>query len=77
LVAELVEPEPFEPLLFEPELFEPLLFEPEPWESAPPLDDVPEVPPEMVAVGAPPVAPRCEASKPKSSTNAERVLRAQ
>jgi hypothetical protein len=66
----LFEPEPFEPEPFEPEPFEPELFEPL-------SDDVPEVPPEMVAVVAPPVAPRCEASKPKSSTNAETVLRAQ
>jgi hypothetical protein len=45
-------------------------------EPVSPLDLVPEVPPEMVVVGVL-VAPRCEASKPKSSTSAETVLSAQ
>ena len=60
------------PLL--PELFRAVV---EPELSEPLPDFVPEVPPEMVVVVAPPVAPRCEASKPKSSTNAETVLRTQ
>jgi hypothetical protein len=81
LVAEpeLVEPELFEPdpELLEPELLEPELLEPELVEPLAWVDDVPEAPPEMTAVVAPPVPPRCEASKPKSRTNAETVLRAQ
>ena len=53
----------------EPLLLEPLLLDPLP-------DFVPEEPPAMVVVVAL-VAPRCDASKPKSSTNAETVLRTQ
>ena len=52
------------------------LSEPEPLLLEPLPDFVPEVPPEMVVVVAL-VAPRWEASKPKSSTSAETVLRTQ
>ena len=44
--------------------------------SEPEPDFVPEVPPEMAAVGVF-VAPRCEASKPNRSTTAETVLSTQ
>jgi hypothetical protein len=65
-----------------PELPELVLPEPLPWPlDEPPFDeplfDVPVVPPAMVAVVADREEPRCEASNPRSSTTAERVLSTQ
>ena len=70
-------------LLPDPEDEDPLL-PPEPLPlppAEPPLDEpadgVPELPPERVVGMAVTAEPRCEASKPRSSTNAETVLSTQ
>jgi hypothetical protein len=64
-------------LAFLPELPELVLPDPLPWPFDEPPFDVPVVPPAMVAVVADREEPRCEASNPRSSTTAERVLSTQ
>ena len=61
---------------FVPELVPGLVAEPDPVSEDPLPDVVPDALPEMVVAGVL-VDPRCEASKPKSSTMAETVLSTQ